>query len=486
MKKTISMLLLCAMLTSLAACGNGATSETESQTPAAESETVTDTVETEPMPELPQRDFEGYTYRILSTEVTNKFICAAESTGEVVNDAVYASNAAVGEQFNITFTTIPITSNSDATIIQSYIMAGEDAYDVAQLHDCTSGSMALNGWFHNVYEIPYVDTTKPWWPQFTVDSLTLNGKMYVISNYTTYRAMHETRVAFFNRDMIEDLAMESPYDLVREGTWTIDKLASMTKDVYVDVNGDGKQDKGDTMGFTFTSAPYCWLESFGVETYQKVSPDSAEMVLNANTEEVVNLVDKLYNWLCQKDSSIWCKMGNAREEAMEMFASGSCLFTFKCIGDQLPYLMETDMNYGIVPFPKLEESVQDYVSACTDLLLTIPVTAGDMERTGMITEAMSYYGWKLILPAYCETALKNRYSTDKESAEMLDLIFQNRTISFAYLFVNMGPGMQLRLLIDTIGKNKSDVASYYAKNEQKELSVMEKVTAFYGDGTTAK
>ena len=486
MKKTISMLLLCAMLTSLAACGNGTTSETESQTPAAESETVTDTVETEPMPELPQRDFEGYTYRILSTEDTNKFICAAESTGEVVNDAVYASNAAVGEQFNITFTTIPITSNSDATIIQSYIMAGEDAYDVAQLHDCTSGSMALNGWFHNVYEIPYVDTTKPWWPQFTVDSLTLNGKMYLISNYTTYRAMHETRVAFFNRDMIEDMGMESPYDLVREGTWTVDKIASMTKDVYVDVNGDGKQDKGDTMGFTFTSAPYCWLESFGVETYQKVSPDSAELVLNANTEVVVNLVDKLYNWLCQKDRSIWCKMGNTREEAMEMFASGSCLFTFKCIGDQLPYLMETDMNYGIVPFPKLEESVQDYVSACTDLLLTIPVTAGDMERTGMITEAMSYYGWKLILPAYCETALKNRYSTDKESAEMLDLIFQNRTISFAYLFVNMGPGMQLRLLIDTIGQNKSDVASYYAKNEQKELSVMEKVTAFYGDGTTAK
>ena len=486
MKKTISMLLLCAMLTSLAACGNGTTSETESQTPAAESETVTDTVETEPMPELPQRDFEGYTYRILSTEDTNKFICAAESTGEVVNDAVYASNAAVGEQFNITFTTIPITSNSDATIIQSYIMAGEDAYDVAQLHDCTSGSMALNGWFHNVYEIPYVDTTKPWWPQFTVDSLTLNGKMYLISNYTTYRAMHETRVAFFNRDMIEDMALESPYDLVREGTWTVDKIASMTKDVYVDVNGDGKQDKGDTMGFTFTSAPYCWLESFGVETYQKVSPDSAELVLNANTEVVVNLVDKLYNWLCQKDSSIWCKMGNTREEAMEMFASGSCLFTFKCIGDQLPYLMETDMNYGIVPFPKLEESVQDYVSACTDLLLTIPVTAGYMERTGMITEAMSYYGWKLILPAYCETALKNRYSTDKESAEMLDLIFQNRTISFAYLFVNMGPGMQLRLLIDTIGQNKSDVASYYAKNEQKELSVMEKVTAFYGDGTTAK
>ena len=89
----------------------------------------------------------------------------------------------------------------------------------------------------------------------------------------------------------------------------------------------------------------------------------------------------------------------------------------------------------------------------------------------------------MILPAYCETALKNRYSSDKESAEMLDLIFQNRTISFAYLYVNMGPGMQLRLLIDTIGSGKSDVASYYAKNEKKELTVIEKVSKFFAGET---
>ena len=47
----------------------------------------------------------------------------------------------------------------------------------------------------------------------------------------------------------------------------------------------------------------------------------------------------------------------------------------------------------------------------------------------------------------------------------------------------MGPGMQLRLLIDTIGAGKSDVASYYAKNEKKELTVMEKVSKFFAGET---
>lgn len=356
-------------------------------------------------------------------------------------------------------------------------MAGDDAYDIGQLHDCTSGSMALNGWFHNIYEVPHLDTTMPWWPQFTVDSLTLNGKMYYISNYTTYRALHETRVTFFNQDLIADLGLTTPYELVKEGTWTIDNMASMAN-VYIDANGDNVQDKSDIMGFVFTSSPYCWLEGFGIESYQKTG-NGSEMLLNVNTERTVTLVDKLYNWLCADDNSVWCKMSNAREEAMEMFAAGTAVFTFKCIGDQIPYLMDTEVNYGIAPFPKLDETQNDYIGPCTDLLLSIPITATDLERTGIIAEAMSYAGYKHILPAYSEKALKNRYSTDLESAEMLDIVFANRIISFAYLFVNMGPGMQLRLISSTVGSNNNNIASYYKTNEKPETKIMEKVAEFY-------
>ncbi|MGN1346185.1 MAG: hypothetical protein ACI4V1_05335 [Eubacteriales bacterium] len=480
MKRFLALLLALLMAAGTVACSETGSEETApessaevgaAETPAAEEE------ETLPKPDLPAKDFDGYNYRILSTDSTTQFIYAAESTGETVNDAVFDANSEVAEQFNITYSTVSITSNSDAAIIQAYIMAGDDAYDIAQLHDCTSGSMALNGWFHNIYEIPYIDTTAVWWPQFTVDSLTLNGKMYYISNYTTYRALHETRVTFFNKDLIADLGLTEPYELVKDGTWTIDTMASMA-DIYIDANGDNKQDKADIMGFVFTSAPYCWLEGFGIESYQKTG-NGSEMVLNVNNERTISLVDKLYSWLCSGSNSVWCKMGNAREEAMEMFAAGTAVFTFKCIGDQIPYLMETDINYGIAPFPKLDETQSDYIGPCTDLLLSIPITAGDLERTGIIAEAMSYAGYKNILPAYSEKALKNRYSTDLESAEMLDIVFANRIISFSYLFVNMGPGMQLRLISSTIGSDNNNISSYYQTNEKAESKVMEKVADFY-------
>ncbi|MBQ8401799.1 MAG: hypothetical protein IJX14_07720, partial [Clostridia bacterium] len=339
--------------------------------------------------------------------------------------------------------------------------------------------MALNGWFHNIYDLPYVDTTAEWWPQFTVESLTLNGKMYYISNYTTYRALHETRVTFFNQDMVDDMGLESPYDMVREGSWTIDNMAAISNSVYVDVNGDGAQDQGDVMGFVFTSSPYCWLESFGIEAYKKEGKNSANLTLDLNHETTYALIEKLHQWMGGTgNDSVWVDFAGDRNLAMEMFAAGSGLFTFKCIGDQLPYLLDTDMTYGIVPFPKVDEHQESYVSACTDLLLSIPITAGDLERTGIITEAMSYAGYKHILPAYCEKALKNRYSTDEESAEMLDMIFQNRIISFSDLFVNLVPGgMQYQLIAQTVKNN--NVASYYQSGESKELATIAKITEFY-------
>lgn len=483
MKRLFALLLALLLAGGSVACSDNGSDDIP-DTPSAELDTPIENIvaeeeeeETLPTPDLPKKDFDGYTYRILTTDDTVKFIYSEESTGETINDAVFDANSEVADQFNITYAQISIGSGSDSATVGAYIMSGDDSYDIGQLHDCTTGSMALNGWFHNIYEVPYIDVTTPWWPQFTVESLTLNGKMYYISNYTTYRAMHETRVTFFNQGLISDLGLQSPYEHVKDGTWTIDTLAAMS-DIYIDTNGDNVQDKNDLMGFVFTNAPYCWLEGFGIESYQKTG-NGAEMVLNINNERTVSLIDKLYAWLCGDNNSVWCKMSGDRNEAMEIFAAGTAVFTFKCIGDQIPYLMDSDINYGIAPFPKLDETQENYIGPCTDLLLSIPITAENIERTGIIAEAMSYAGYKNILPAYKEKALKNRYSTDLESAEMLDIIFANRIISFSYLFVNLGPGMQLRLISNTIGSGNNNIASYYKTNEKVENKIMQKVIKFY-------
>lgn len=476
MKKRLFTCLLAGLLfLSATACANipDAPPRTD-DTIATDDTSVVESAETEQTLNLPERNYDGYAYRILVQEVYLPYIYSVESNGETVNDAVFNANAEVADQFNITFSHIPIDSCMNSTAIQAYILSDEDAYDIALMHDKTTSQSALNGWYHNIYEVPYLDPSNEWWPQFTVDSLTLNGKMYYISNYTTYRALGETRVTFFNRDIITNMNLDNPYELVDNGTWTIDNMAAIANSVYVDVNGSGSQDTEDIMGFVFTGTPYCWLESFGVEGYKKEGKNSAKITLDLNQDITYTLIDKLHDWIgVSGNDSAYVDFTAKREIAMELFGAGKGLFTFKCIGDQLTYLTDSDVNYGIVPFPKVDETQDGYVSACTDMLLSIPITEPDLERTGIIAEAMSYAGYKNILPAYCEIALKNRYSTDEESAAMLDMIFANRFISFAYLHTEL----QSHLIDNTV--YEKNVASWYQTNEPTELENMATITEFY-------
>ena len=71
-------------------------------------------------------------------------------------------------------------------------------------------------------------------------------------------------------------------------------------------------------------------------------------------------------------------------------------------------------------------------------MFSIPKTASDTDRTGVILEALSAEGYKQVFPTYYEIALKDKYLRDDESVKMLDLITASRTISFSYMYDNYG------------------------------------------------
>lgn len=50
---------------------------------------------------------------------------------------------------------------------------------------------------------------------------------------------------FENMEFADKLGVESLYDVVRAGDWTLDKMKSLTSDVYSDLNGNGQYDRED-------------------------------------------------------------------------------------------------------------------------------------------------------------------------------------------------------------------------------------------------
>lgn len=478
--------ILAGLLLSLSAVSCAASdvsSADEGQTTAASDTTAALVKEDLLSDDLPEVDYNGYVYRILGADVDIPMILSDTLDGNIVNDAVYNTNRVVEERFNIVLEQLPLSSWNDSAAIRSSILSGDDTFDLGVCHDITAGNLSMEGLFLDLHALPYLDFEKPWWPAFTTEGLTINGKMYVFSNFIGYNGLRGTKNMYVNLDRLADYDLPSPYDMVRDGTWTLDQLITLTKDVYEDVNGDQTRDRDDFYGFAFTGLFYGWLENFGIEAYEH-SSDGTKLTLTVNTPRTAELTDMLKGWLF-KDGyiGVWYQKSHPslydKAAYSVMFADGKSLFTYGSLYVLLDCLSDSEVTYGILPMPKMDEQQEDYYGVCYDSPMFVPISISDPERTAVILEAMSAEGYRQILPAYKETTLKNRYATDKDSVEMLDIIFSNRILSRSYIYGG-GSGLQM-LLNDIVPSDTLEFASYYAKMESSELNRLEKINQFFSN-----
>ena len=127
-KRTISSLLLAAMLATLAACGSEpAVGGNDETTSGKAPDTVTETVE---KADIPEDKYEGYEFRMLANEKSVNKLFAESETGDALNDAVYQRNRMVEERFGIKISSIPSSTDELMKTVGQSVLAGEDAYDV--------------------------------------------------------------------------------------------------------------------------------------------------------------------------------------------------------------------------------------------------------------------------------------------------------------------------------------------------------------------
>jgi len=479
MKKIFAILVVLSLLTAyFTACSSKDRDDNSNVTPqetnfSSENADEESSDKTNVPDDLPDMDFGGYNFRIyLASEDDTPQVWAENDIGEVVNDAVYYANRTVEERFNVKLT--PMFFGGDHNKIRTTIMAGEDAFDVVSGHDITMGTLSLDNIFLNLYNIPHLNFEKPWWPKNTVESLTLmKDKMYLFSNHMSYWWLDATRVMFFNKNKFTDLGYELPYQSVFNGTWTFDKFFEMTKDVYVDQNGNGERDESDFYGFVKSDGEfYCYLESWGV---QVVTKDEDEILkTNEKLPEIMpNILNKLYDLLFTVSGGYQTR--NDYGLPNSMFAAGNSLFLFKELFNARNMVRDANFDFGILPMPKMEGQ-KDYIAGCTDRPYAVPTTARNLERIGVIIEAMSAEGYKQVLPAYYEIALKVKYTHDDESVRALDIITESVVLDFWYIYGANDSNMIWSLATLMSNKNPStDFASYYEKMESRQQARINKV-----------
>ena len=102
----------------------------------------------------------------------------------------------------------------------------------------------------------------------------------------------------------------------------------------------------------------------------------------------------------------------------------------------MPVFREMESDFSILPTPKYDESQPRYYSrTCNVIFSMVLVTAVDPGKSGAVQEVMSCAGYKTMLPAYIDSAMKNKVARNRESGDAIQIIYDTRTLDLAKLYL---------------------------------------------------
>lgn len=498
-KRTLSLLLALLMLASagMTACSEGTdnaetTASDTAVTPAADEETTAEVAAEDLTPaeqrkmipdNLPDQTFGGRSYIIAVEQAKAYEIVSEELTGEATNDAVYDRNLRIEDRFDVKIEAAITTNPYDN--VKNVVTSGTYAYDVVGFFNFKAYVPITAGVLYNWCELPYVDLDQPWHNKLANDPATIGGKLYAINSDLSISTLQYTYGMFFNYNIWEQYGVtgQDLYDMVFDGSWTLEKMHSLTTGIWEDTNGDGIHDRNDIHGYSVylgLNTSDVWLAAFDLDVAQV--NDDASFEITFFNEKTVSALEKAI-------ALSYDEVGSFRNTAdwrdvPRAFSEGKIAMSQLYFGETTESLGEMEDKYGILPLPKFDENQEGYYTNAWDQfsVFGVPLTLAeaDKDMTGIIFEALCAESYKTVFPAYYDQALKSRYSAEPATAEIIDLIMAGRKLEFTFQF-----GEQLSslpyLFRQMLGSNSTDIASTY-KTRQKALNkVMEKMIGTYID-----
>lgn len=439
MKNHICLLLLVAMLASLSACGGA---DTPADTTAASAETTTPTTESPFEPDdLPaDLDFGGKEVNIFIGDYNSAYatdIIAEEETGARLSDAIYRTQLNVEDRLNV-----KIDYASEAYVWEEVsafnakfiagIMAGDAGKDIFYSMDNYSSYLADGNYFHNLADMKYINLDKPWYNQTVRDNI-IGDYIHFVSGRFAIANVKNALALYFNDDLYKSLGKKDDlYALVDSGKWTHAKMKEILKDTYADINGNTERDAADQYGLTYgdPNKYLGYLKAFGMDIFVK---EGKEYKFAYDNERAVSAVEELVNYINGNESVLPAVAGKDNPDhaissgggnyASKLFMEGRAVFSASLIADAATIVPEIDFGYGLLPFPKWDESQKDYATMLQrNCFMLIPVTVEDTDMVSAVMEALASESYRSLLPEYCEVTLKTRYSQDDNVSRMFDLI----------------------------------------------------------------
>ena len=438
MKRILALLLLLCMCLPLVACGGSGDTGGTGDDEGKDNYTFIDTIG--------DLNFDGAEFVVSLLPAYEHELYKEEREPDAYNKATEDRN-----RFNVEIVPDMVAGQNaidHANEIRMAMMDGNpDEIDMVLIQRWLVGPVIMTQTLYDLRtEVPYVKDSigvNAWWNPKMNDCYTVFGHQFVGVSDLNTTALSDTWAIIFNRDLDKDYALSthkkidstynSLYDAVDAKTWTLENMNAIVKDFFIDnpATGEiGTADVNDKYGLT-AAGSWCreiFTDAFGYDLLVNNGTDIP--TLAAFTNSMATNVTTVRDMFATKGFNTF----KSDNWAMN-FANGlSLLFMTTIATLDSDTIHESDVEFGVLPFPLANENQKEYYAGTQDAMSTIIVPLNVNTRlqcTGAMIEAMSAESHQSVLPAYYEVILKYNATRDEDSVRMIEKIYECRRYNLA-------------------------------------------------------
>ncbi len=447
----------------LAGCGDTPASATEGTKSAdGEKPAVTEAVTEDNYPSIRAKldegvDFGGAPFNVLQyeSETWELYIAPEGETGETLNDAAFRRNTEVEELLNIDIQAI-VDGNYTGKFRQAVLAGDGESYDLICFWAPGDYSgLISDGLTYDWHDVPFIDLSADYYNHTANNAYSIDGRQFFAVSDFTYTVHQHFRI-LYNKELFATLALDgSPYDDVFNGTWTYPRMLEYIKGTYKDLDGDGKAGLGDQYGIVLNNAFSSMFPMAAGEIPVVCGEDG--FAFNLFSDRIVSIVTDVVDLSTNNPDAYMNRQGNNAQ--YEIFEAGNALFE--------PYASdpilcrELEFDFGYLPYPKYDEAQENYVVNAAGGLMAIPASAIDIERTGIIIEALSAASHRYITDAFVEQYIENKVLRDESSQKIYRLMRSLETYELSYNIDPSGKLASYSYYSYFMQKKDANVASRY-------------------------
>ena len=479
MKRFGMILCTLLLLAAFAGCGDKTPASTTASSDNAEQMTA-QTGEALGVPET--ADYGGAAFNILSAgSVAYNDFDFDEESSLALDNAQYKRRRLVEENYKVEIHEDIKQAYSSGggpgfMQISTDVSAGDCSYDLALIAGYDVSVLAYSGLLYDLNSVPGIDLSKSWWDQKANESLSVRDVMFFTTGDITCSGNDATFCLMFNKQLVKDYDLENPYKLVEDGNWTLDTFGALCKTVTEDLNQDGQMDENDRFGLLVWDDSVVGIVNAAGQRCCTINANG-EIELTLYNETTVAALEKYFD--IAYDTQYSFTYQKHIKSGAPMWQNDQALFWTSLLGN-MPTFREMESDFGILPYPKLNTTQEEYyhtVAPYNSQFICVPLIQNDVERTGTITEALAYYGQKIVLPAYYDVTLIGQSARDEESEAMVEIILDTLVFDIGYYY-QIGPyNKQLIIMIRNHDRN---FASMYDAYKNTATALLKVINEYYG------